>query len=234
MHRNIALNLSFDMIIFNLYAIVVAFFIGLAALPFILLSYFGVIGDEFAMFAIAWEILPVCYLCHRAGLKGRLFFIPMWILALPLGPLATYGIYGWTGIIVGLSLVFSVIGLALFAVMRSEKKRMEAIDGEQVEIEYNADEPAEFWNAVKEKLFFPTFSRITPSVSAYNLRVVSHIEQNALSLDSLHGFKNTMDAFSKTAIRENLDKSSIKRFHKELDDKIEVTTTLRKKGQPAV
>jgi len=217
------------MIIFNLYAIAVAFFLVLAALPIFLLSYLGVIGEEFAMFAIAWELFPVSYLCHRAGLKGRLFFVPMWILAIPFGPLATYAIYGWTGIIIGISLVFSVIGLLLYLVFRSEKKRMETIDGETVEIEYNAEAPAEFWGAVKEKLFFPTFSRITPAVSAYNLRVVNHIEQNALTMDSLHGFKNTMDAFSKTAIRENLDKNSIKRFNKELDDKIEVLTILPKK-----
>ncbi|MEZ4979825.1 MAG: hypothetical protein R2772_11090, partial [Chitinophagales bacterium] len=85
------------MIIFNFYAIAVGLIIAIIVGPI-----YWLMPDDFANGAVGQIILLaigsfVAGLCELGGLKGRLFFLPMWILGV-LGTLGyTFMEFSWKG-----------------------------------------------------------------------------------------------------------------------------------------
>ena len=217
------------MIIFNLYAIVVAIFILIGALPIFALRYFDLIGDQLALVLVAWETLLVSAVSHRAGIKGRLFFLPMWILAIPTAFIITYAIYGWAGIASVVGPVLGFVGLMLFLGYRSERKRADNIVFESGDLPYDEANPLEFWKALKEKLFFPTFLGLNEQICDFNARVLKYVERYPLSMASLPAFRAEMESHAQVFDKKRLNQDLLKAFNDEIDTRIQTL----EKMQPA-
>lgn len=209
------------MIIFNLYAILVAFFIALGALPILALQYFNLIDEHLSMVLVAWEALVVSALSQMAGVKGRLFFLPMWVLALPLAFLVTYAFYDWTGIVAVVGPVVALVGFVLFMLYRSERKRADGILYESYDLPYDEADPLAFWKSLKEKLFFPTFLGLNEQICDFNARLAQQAELHPSSMASLSAFRTEMEEHARLFDKKRLNKTLIEEFTNELDAKIE-------------
>lgn len=208
------------MIIFNMHAIVVAFFIALGALPVLALRYFNIIGDDLTAVLVAWEALVVSVLCALADLKGRLFFLPMWVLALPLAFFITYTTYGWWGIGSVVGPVVGFAGLMLFLGYRSERKRANGIVYESYVMPYDEEDPLTFWKNFKEKLFFPDFLGLNEQICDFNARVAREAERYPLAMESLTAFRAEMEDHARAFDKKRLNKDLIKELTDEIDARI--------------
>lgn len=210
------------MIVFNMYAILVALFIALATLPVVLLYYFNVIGEEISLVISSWIALGVCLICRKNEIDGRLFWIPMWILAIPLVPFVTFAFYGWTGIITTVSIFVALFALIIFLAYYSEKRRANNITSENTDVAFDERNLLTSWKELQDKFFFPTFLRMTPEICAYNLKVAERIEPHNLGLASLPEFKDEMK-YQAISIGSNvkINKAVVKKFNREIDERVE-------------
>lgn len=109
------------MIVFNLYAIAV-----LAIIAVIVGPIYWLLPDSFAESPLGQVILMsiatlIAGLCEAGGLKGRLFFLPMWIIGI-IGSIGfTYFEFGWIGIASLVGIIALVIGLFMLLLYSSEK-----------------------------------------------------------------------------------------------------------------
>lgn len=209
------------MIVFNMYAILVALFIALASLPVILLHYFNVIGEEISIVLATWIALGVTLICKKSNIDGRLFWIPMWILAIPLVPFATYSFYGWIGIIATVGIFVGIVALIFILSYVLEKKRIKNITNEDADFVFDETDLPTSWKTLQDKFFFPTFSNMSPDVCAYNLRVAEKVERLNLELATLSEFKEEMKYQSISVGGDGkANKDVIKRFTKEIEQRI--------------
>jgi len=180
------------MIIFNIYAILIALMVVIFSIPVFLLNYFNVIGDDLSVVLISWIILGCSVIGKQSGINGRLFFIPMWIISIPIPFIATFGSYGWTGILITIGVFAVLIGSILFLSYKSEKRKEQEIDYAEIIFPTKEDKPIDYWNKIKDLFFFPSFVKLSPAICQYNLRVIEKIEAENLELKSLADLKNEL------------------------------------------
>lgn len=162
------------------------------SIPVFLLNYFNVISDDLSIVLISWITLGCSIIGKQSGINGRLFFIPMWILSIPIPFIATFGTYGWTGILITIGIFALLIGTVLFFSYKSEKKREQEIDYAEIIFPTKEDKPIDYWNKIKNLFFFPSFVKLSPAICQYNLRVIDKIETENLELKSLADLKNEL------------------------------------------
>lgn len=182
------------MIIFNIYAIVVALLTALFASPVLLLYYFNVIDKDITNILVGWILLAVSIGAKQSNVNARLFFIPMWILSIPVPFMLTYVAYGWIGILVTLGIFVSIIGIVYLLLYNAERKKVQQIEYATIDIPNKADDNVEYWNKVKEAFFIPTFVKFTPSICHYNLNVIEKLSSQNTELQTLDEFKKEMIA----------------------------------------
>lgn len=207
------------MIIFNIYAILIALMVVIFSIPVFLLNYFNVIGDDLSVVLISWIILGCSVIGKQSGVNGRLFFIPMWLLSIPIPFIATFGSYGWTGILITIGVFAVLIGTVLFLSYKSEKRREQEIDYAEIIFPTKEDKPIDYWNKIKDLFFFPSFVKLSPAICQYNLRVIEKIEAENLELKSLADLKNELlNGKNSFEADIKLNPDIKKNFHTEIDE----------------
>lgn len=209
------------MIIFNIDAILVTLIAGLLSLPFFAIYYFGWIGEEMLTIFISWMIFLASVIGKVSGIVGRLFFLPMWLLSIPLPFIVTYGIYKWTGIGVTFGVFIAVVGLIFGLIYNSEKRRAGKLRSEKIELPDIETDPEAYWEAVKEAFFFPTFLKMSPNIARFNVRVAEHLERSGIELEHLESFKREMGKANSK--RQKIDPNAQKMLLEEIDLKLEQT-----------
>ncbi|EDP97899.1 hypothetical protein U8527_18075 [Kordia algicida OT-1] len=206
------------MIIFNLDAILIALLSALLSLPFLGIYYFGGMNDDILIICISWMILVASFIGKASGTVGRLFFIPMWLLSIPLPFIVTYGRYGWTGIGVTFGIFIGFVGLLLGFMYYVEKKRLNNLRSEKIEFPDRETDPEAYWEVVKEKFFSPTFIKMTPEIGRFNIRVAEALQRDNVELTTLEAYKQEMaKAGSK---RKKIDSKAEDNLMEEIDQKI--------------
>src|SRR5437899_229255 len=110
-------------------------------------------------------------ICEVLGLKGRVFFVPIWMAGLA----TICFLLGWRGTL-GFAVAFMIGVIALF--WKAAKKEKADWDRVQLELIKAPAAPvdgteAQFWNWVKGMLFLPIWMKLTPEVCEHNLKVIS-------------------------------------------------------------
>ncbi|HJL15385.1 MAG TPA: hypothetical protein RMH99_07015 [Sandaracinaceae bacterium LLY-WYZ-13_1] len=114
------------MIVFNLYAIpvvVVAALMGWGAS-----ALFGLEGATESL-GYATSATVVGAAAELVGLKGRLFWLPVWLIGLATGTYSAWDLWGWGGLVGGLALVVvGVVALVFLGKASTRKAMREAPD----------------------------------------------------------------------------------------------------------
>ena len=160
------------MIIFNFYAIAVAAIIVLVSMPFIgIMSMFpGVSENEDLQGAILLGVATVVSgVCEAVGLKGRLFFIPMWLLGGVMTFATVCAQYGWTGFGVMVLMGIGLMGVIFCLARVMEGKEWDAAPSELAECQRIQDPSRkEFWEHFQKALFVPTVISYTNHIHYHN------------------------------------------------------------------
>ncbi|WP_298514243.1 hypothetical protein [uncultured Kordia sp.] len=206
------------MIVFNLAAILVVLIAALLCIPIIIIYALGGMNEKMLVICASWMILVASFIGKAKKIDGRLFFIPMWILSIPIPFIFTYATYKWSGIGVTFGIFAFFVGLMMFYTYKREKKRLNNLGSERIDFSEHAMNPIAYWEAVKEKFFSPTFIKMTPEISRFNLKIVKVLENENIQLRHLEAYKNEMKKIG--AHHENLDSEVTKKLMDEIDLKI--------------
>jgi len=206
------------MIIFNLYAVVVALFVVLFSIPVFILYHFNIIGEDIAGILVSWILLVVSFAAKQSDVNAKLFFIPMWILSIPIPFFMTYISYGWIGILTTFGIFIAFVGIVFLLLYNSERKQANKINYAEI-ILPSKENPVEFWTKLKDLFFFPSFLKLTPAVCDYNLKVVEKVESEKIEMQTLADFKKEMitgkNSFDSTVVINAEIKNN---FMTEIDD----------------
>lgn len=165
------------MIIFNFYAIAVGIIIAVIVGPI-----YWLMPDHFADSSMGIIILAcigtfVAGITEAMGLKGRLFFLPMWLLGI-IGTLGfTFMEYGWKGLgVIGGVLVVAV-GLLILLAYYMEKGEWNDAYGHFQELKKmkNTEEKA-FWEQVEKSKFFASMMNYTNLMCEHNMEVLAYLK----------------------------------------------------------
>ena len=208
------------MVIFNIHAIIIAIVALLFSLPFIIAYNLGWINDHILVISMSWMVLVASLAGKSQDIVGRLFFIPMWILSIPLPLLITFFAYGWTGILVTFSILISPFILILFIVIYQERKKADNIHTTKPDLPNYNNDPLAFWEAFKKNLYFPSYVKMRPTIAAYNLRVVEEVEKQGVNISYAEEFKNEANKYRLNPNVKKMNKDVVKLFLADIDFKI--------------
>ncbi len=209
------------MIIFNGDAILVTLLAALFSLPFFIVYYFGGMGEEMLAICVSWMILVASFVTKASGNIGRLFFLPMWLLSIPLPFIVTYMSYGWTGIGVTFAIFIGFISLMVLLLYYFENKRSKKLRLEKIEFPDHATDPETYWSAAKEKFFSPSFIKMTPEIARFNIRVAEALERSNVALTTLEIYKQEMSKVGSKRTTNKVDPTAEKNLMAEIDTLLE-------------
>ena len=173
------------MILFNLWAVPVGIAIWLILLGIEHFFPSLVAGSRFG-WTLGIVVTAVGGICEVAGIKARLFLLPLWITGVAI---IAYHL-GWPGTLSFLAIL--VVG-GIFLFVKARKKEIADWNKAQLELLKAPVAPVDgterhFWGWVKDTLFLPIWMKFTPELCQHNLTV----------LDAL---KNAKASFSKAEIQ---------------------------------
>lgn len=206
------------MIIFNLAAILVVLLAALFSIPFIIIYAFGGMSEKILVICISWMILVASFVGKASNTDGRIFFIPMWLLSIPIPFIFTYATYKWTGIGVTFGIFIGFVGLVVGFLYMSEKKRLGKLRSEKIEFPDQEEDPEVYWEAVKDKFFTPTFLKMSPEIARFNVKVAEALERQEVELTTLEAFKTEMRKAGSQ--QQKIDGTAAKLLMEEIDLKI--------------
>ena len=132
-----------------------------------------------------------------AGIRGRIFFMPIWFIGTIIVSFAAYGRFGIVSVII--PVVSAVV--AVWWMLQSAKKREEKQWGKAIETlpalkAFPADpNSVEFWKLVKSSLYLPLSEDLTPEILKHNLEVARTVleraslpDQDLVAWDALESF----------------------------------------------
>ena len=202
------------MIVFNLPAIIVAVIIAIIYGIFSFILPDSWLSDD-SGFVVFFSIATVVSaLLEVVGVKGRLFWLPMWLFGLVGLGIFTYSGYGGMGLAVIGGVAVAMIGgfgYLMVATERSEKREAPDKLREAKQALAEAD-GKKFWNAIKASLLQPFFTKFTREDCKHNIQVVELLQEALASkpnvveqLESLKKeYENGMRADGKIKINSEI------------------------------
>lgn len=162
------------MIVFNLFAIVVGLIIGVFVGPMYWLfpTFMHTTWGNVVAFSV---MTVVSVITDVVGLKGRLFWLPMWLWGLLGVGYNLHTLWGWLGMAAALGVVVLLFALlAVVSVVNDKKAWAQAPaslnSARDAFARGNADEA---WPLLEKAYFSPTWMTETAEMSRHNLDVLS-------------------------------------------------------------
>lgn len=125
---------------------------------------------------------------ERLGARGRIFFMPVWLLGFILAAYGTFLLWGVIGLILpALLAILAVLWLTKIIKKRDAEKWEKANEWLEQFREYTG--PADsvvFWQLVKESLYFP-MGVYSPAACKHNLEIVRRVLVNFPQSDATKG-----------------------------------------------
>lgn len=189
------------MIIFNFNAIAVGIIIAIICGPI-----YWLMPDDFANSPLGIIILAsigtlVAGIAEAGGLKGRLFFLPMWLL----GVVGTIGYtfieYSWKGLGVMGGVFVAAFGLILLLAYFQEKSEWKDAYGNFQDLKKIKDPSnKEFWDLVEKSKFFPVLTKWNHLICEHNLEVLAYLKFVGSEWDEI---ETLIPIFQDASIRGN-------------------------------
>lgn len=169
------------MIVFNLPAIIVAVLIGIVYwLVSLLIPDSWLQTDDNNVFVVLVVGSVVSIITEFVGLKGRVFWLPMWLFGLVGTAIVSFGKWGWWG-----PIGMAVIGGAVFGGLillgrKAEMKEWENAPNSLAELQRQfaaGTHTKEFWEALQTAFFKPSWMKYTAEVCQHNLIVMDVLDK---------------------------------------------------------
>lgn len=200
------------MIVFNFYAVPVIIVIGIlyGGLTWLAPKF---METGYGSLTVGLLSFVVGTIAEFIGIKGRLFWLPIWLLGLGYSGYQAWTIWGWMGAVVGVVSVVGGIAMLVLWSRSATKKAWEKAPDELRQARQafsmgNADEAFEHL----EQAYVSPWGDFTREMCAHNLQLIDlmlpHIEQNLTPKDSERLAK----------IRRKFEKGSMKTEDTELKD----------------
>ena len=162
------------MIIFNAAAILIGIVIGIIVGPLYWLfpNFMESTWGNVLSFGIA---TVVSIFGDLAGIKGRLFFLPIWLLGIIGMGVTLHSKWGWWGPALAATVVVVALGLLLLVAAAGEKKTWAEAPGNLNSARDSLAKGVndETWKFLGEAFFVPAFSSDTPERCRHNLEVLA-------------------------------------------------------------
>ena len=175
------------MIIFNVFAIPVVIIIGIVAAG--VNYFFPFIDTKYEMLGFGSITFVVGYLCEWIGLKGRLFYIPIWLIGLGVAGYAGYTHWGWIGIAAAGGAV--VVGFLLLIVLARIVENIEwkkAPDKlHQARMQATQSDKEGMWANLASAFFYPYTLDLTVEMVRHDRSVLDIVKEH------LHGSDNARE-----------------------------------------
>lgn len=192
--------------IFNLFAIIPVAITVLICMGFHWLSP-ELIDGTYGNLIVGVTTTAVGSVCELLGIRGRIFFIPIWFIGIVMVGFQLYHLWGILGLIVSAILIVSCIVFIYKKAKQSELKNWKTA---QDSIEKFSDvdsltDTLSFWKDIREGLFFPIFKDYDTEVCSHNLAitdVILHVTGDQLSDEDLIVW-NTYREFLNNNIENN-------------------------------
>lgn len=175
------------MIILNIYgilAIVVISFVG-----FYLHTYWPSLyeGSYFGL-TLGVLTLLVGSVMERLGARGRIFFVPVWLVGVLLTAYAIFLLWGVVGLILPAILVIIAVWWLTKVIKKNDAPKWEKAKHwmEQFRAYKDSTDSPVFWQLVKESLFFPVGS-LSSEACEHNLEIVRRVLENSPNSEAIKG-----------------------------------------------
>jgi len=204
------------MFIFNLWALLVALVIILVSLGFYSVApqfMEGVTGN----FIVGVLTFLIGGVTEFVGIKGRIFFFPIWLLGLAIMGFQLYEWFGGWGIAGGCGLfVIAVVALLKLAKW-TEARKWERLQGNGFFEEAKfAATPEAYWKAVKKYFFLPASIDYSTAIYVHNWGILSNILSrsglglSASEIETIQGFQMTLGELETAQKQESPKMDAIK------------------------
>jgi hypothetical protein len=217
------------MIIFNLWAILSVLIIAVLAigLNWLMPSLFNGTLKDMDMGIL---ITGVGVIGEFLGIRGRIFFMPIWMIGGLLIAYRAYELWGVVGIVGPLVLM----GLALWWMLKKMKDRdaqnwTSAVQNLPIlRVVAGNSNASEFWKQVKQTLHLPSMSDCTAEICAHNAEVAKLVLENAPKFAS--GIDVTVWSTFEAFLKENGKKEKPDDVNAALTRQLEEFLEARKKA----
>jgi len=166
------------MIIFNIFAIAVGLIIALVLGPlFWLFPHF--MSSPWGTVLSFGIVTVIGFITDQVGLKGRLFFLPIWVLGLAGMGFTLHGQWGWAGPAAAVMLVVLGLGVLLGLGAQTDREEWAAAPGhlEAARDALSKGDTEETWAQLAKAYFVPAWGGETPERCRHNLAVLTAARQ---------------------------------------------------------
>ena len=163
--------------IFNLHFLLVAIIIMAVVGPTYLL-FPGFMAGEYGDITCFGLAAFVCIVTELLGLKARLFFLPLWLLALVSCAGELHEHWGWAGIAAATAAVTFAAGMLLLRAWQNEKKEWEEAPARLAAARgcTGPGRTEEMWDHMAAAYLVPVFTKHSPLVCRHNLEVLAFLQ----------------------------------------------------------
>ncbi|MCB9232724.1 MAG: hypothetical protein H6581_13720 [Bacteroidia bacterium] len=227
------------MIVFNIPAVIVAALIGLVYWLVSLLipdSWLNTDGNNVFLMLIIGTIVSV--ISETVGLKGRLFWLPMWLFGLLGTGFVSYGKWGWIGPVGMVVIGAGIFGGLILLSRRVEKKEWENAPNALAELQRQfslGTNTPDFWQAMKTAFFQPSFMKNTPEVCQHNLIVIDVLKEsgewNEESSAAIEKYRTLVESGVISQAPVKIPSEVVEEIEKIIDGRIELMENQAKTAQ---
>lgn len=209
------------MIVFNIHAVIVGIilFIVLGILSWIMPDY--LVESDLGIIILVLVGTVIAGITEAMGIKGRLFWLPMWLIGVIASLVLIFMEYSWLGLGALAGGIIGVVVLLLgisYAVENKEWNNAPRAFNEVQRI--NNPEEKEYWQALKEALFIPALKNYTHEMCAHNLLVLDTMNRNGINFDELATFRVKTEEGAIRGNKINIESTDTDPITEYLDEKL--------------
>jgi hypothetical protein len=152
------------------------------------------------------------------GIRGRLFFIPIWLIGLAVMMSSSHELWGTWGVMASLVLSVALCGFGLWWLINVTRKMearrwVEAGAALSQLKSYSPDgEPKQFWRLVRESLFLPVMGDLSDEIRVHDLevaRVVKARESKQMPADEFAAWAGLTAFLEKSGQQDKQGRSDL-------------------------
>ena len=210
------------MIIFNLYAIAVVIVVSVILVPFagVMELIFPGIAENSVFSAVLFALATIIAGgCEAAGLRGRLFFIPMWLIGVVATVAKVYENFGgFTLAGSAIALLGGLVTLAYF-IEKSQWKNAPANLAKCQSIRNLSSK--EFWEHFREAFFVPAFGDHNKYVCYHNYQCLELLKNLGVDWPVIDPVLNDFAANTHDGNEIEIDSEEISEIEKLIQEQLE-------------
>ena len=148
----------------------------------------GLFAGPYKNFAVSILVVLVGSVAQVFGIRGRIFFISIWVIGIGMVTYHAYALWGISGIVI----LLTATALCLWWMVKASERR-EAEQWARAAVSISelrsvgdcAEDAPKFWTLVRDSLFLPVTGTYTALVCSHDLEVIKIVLEKALKSSSV-------------------------------------------------